>query len=114
MPAGTSDHVQTLADLYGHLRFTVLPPLHIVLAIWANVHVLLRKQGRDAVPGDMRSGVAVQQHDRASLPAVANAQRDVADIEVLEREALEQAQATPADRTRWILAFIVQDAAAEH
>ncbi len=33
-----------LADLYGHLRLTVLPPLLVVLAIWASSHALLRKR----------------------------------------------------------------------
>ena len=41
---GDLRHVQTLADLYGPLRLTVLPPLLVALAIWASAHALLRKR----------------------------------------------------------------------
>ena len=44
-------YVQTLAELYGHLRFTVLPPLHIALALWASTHALLRKRDVGAALG---------------------------------------------------------------
>ena len=43
--------MQTIADLYGHLRLTVLPPLHIALAIWASAHALLRKRDVGAALG---------------------------------------------------------------
>ena len=45
------DHVLTLADLYGHLRLTVLPPLLVALAIWASAHALLRKRDVGAALG---------------------------------------------------------------
>ena len=44
-PAGEGlDRVQTIADLYGHLRFTVVPPVLVALALWASAHALLRKR----------------------------------------------------------------------
>ena len=36
--------MHTIVGLYGHLRFTVLPPLLAALAIWGGAHVLLRKR----------------------------------------------------------------------
>ena len=48
------------------------------------------QQRRDAVPGGVRARVAVQQEDRRAGAAVAHAQRRLADVDVLEREALEE------------------------
>jgi len=41
----------TLHDLYQHLRFSVLPPLHVAIAIWATVHLLLNKRDVGATLG---------------------------------------------------------------
>jgi hypothetical protein len=52
--------------------------------------VMRREQRRHAVPGDVRAGMAVQQQHRRAGAAMAHAQRDIAERDLLELETFEQ------------------------
>lgn len=43
--------MQTLAEIWSHVRLTIFPPLFLVLAVWASAHALLRKRDVGAALG---------------------------------------------------------------
>ena len=63
--------------------------LAVAAQVRAHDRVGGREHRRHPVPGRVRAGMAVQQHERRAGAAVAHAQLRIADVDPLEREAFE-------------------------
>ena len=70
-------------------RFPVAPQ------VGADHRVAFSQQRRDAMPGDMRARMAVQEHHGRPRPAVADPEHRLPDVDPLEREAFEHAGVLP-------------------
>jgi hypothetical protein len=55
---------------------------------------------RDSMPCRVRSGMAVQQHDRLPLPAMTDAKMNLAKIDALQREPVKHSPNLPIDGYR--------------
>ena len=72
--------------------------LAVAAQVRAHDRVRAGQQRRDAVPCRVRARVAVQQQQRRAAAAVAHAQHGLADVDALEREAVEhRRRACPGD-----------------
>jgi hypothetical protein len=94
-----ADHVEShgalarlgVAGLVRRERRPAVPP-----KIRSHHEVVSGKAGRNAVPGRVGPGMAVQQHDRGARAAVPDPQRHLADMDAIQLKILEQVYVVPA------------------